>query len=114
MSLKRITVLVSGRGSNLVALLDAERAGAFAGSVTHVISNRPDALALAIARRHGAPTEVVDHRAFPTREAFDRALVVAPEHEARATRLLAAAGEKVARIGTIVPRPDGAPAAVVA
>ena len=42
------------------------------------------------------------------------ALVVAPEHEARAARLLAAAGEKVARIGTIVPRPDGAPAAVVA
>ena len=42
------------------------------------------------------------------------ALVVAPEHEARALRLLAAAGEKVARIGTIVPRPDGAPAAVVA
>ncbi|HET9339056.1 MAG TPA: phosphoribosylformylglycinamidine cyclo-ligase [Casimicrobiaceae bacterium] len=42
------------------------------------------------------------------------ALVVAPEHEARALRLLAAAGEKVARIGTIVPRPGGAPAAVVA
>jgi phosphoribosylformylglycinamidine cyclo-ligase len=42
------------------------------------------------------------------------ALVVDAEHEARAARLLAAAGEKVARIGTIVPRPDGAPAAVVA
>jgi phosphoribosylglycinamide formyltransferase-1 len=81
-SLKRITVLVSGRGSNLEALLDAERAGAFAGSVTHVISNRPDALALAIARRHGVPTEVVDHRAFPTREAFDRALVEAIDRSA--------------------------------
>jgi len=42
------------------------------------------------------------------------AVVVAPEHEARATRLLAAAGEHVSRIGTIVPRPDGAPATVVA
>lgn len=42
------------------------------------------------------------------------AVVVAPEHEARATRLLSAAGERVSRIGTIVPRPDGAPATVVA
>ena len=42
------------------------------------------------------------------------AVVVAPGHEARATRLLAAAGERVFRIGTIVPRPDGAPATVVA
>jgi phosphoribosylformylglycinamidine cyclo-ligase len=41
------------------------------------------------------------------------AVVVAPEHEARATRLLAAAGERVFRIGTIVPRADAAPAAVV-
>ena len=77
MALKRITVLVSGRGSNLEALLHAERAGAFAGSITHVISNRPDALALEIARRHGVSTEIVDHRAFPSREAFDRALVEA-------------------------------------
>jgi len=76
-ALKRITVLVSGRGSNLEALLDAERAGAFAGSVTHVISNRPDAGALAIARRHGVSTEVVDHRAFGSRDAFDAALVAA-------------------------------------
>ena len=42
------------------------------------------------------------------------AVVVAPAHEARAMRLLAAAGERVWRIGTITPRPDGAPAAVVA
>lgn len=77
MALKRITVLVSGRGSNLEALLDAERAGAFAGSITHVISNRPDAGALAIARRHGVSTQVVDHRAYPSRDAFDRALIAA-------------------------------------
>ena len=73
-ALKRITVLVSGRGSNLGALFAAERAGAFAGSVTHVISNRPDAGALAIAREHGASTGVVDHRAFAARDAFEAAL----------------------------------------
>ncbi|MEO8484923.1 MAG: phosphoribosylglycinamide formyltransferase [Betaproteobacteria bacterium] len=77
MALARITVLVSGRGSNLSALLAAERAGGFAGSVTHVISNRLDAGALAIAREHGVSTEVVDHRAFASRDAFDRALVAA-------------------------------------
>lgn len=75
MSLARITVLVSGRGSNLGALLAAERAGAFPGSVTHVISNRPGAGGLDVAREHGVATSVVDHRAFPTREAFDAALV---------------------------------------
>jgi len=73
-ALLRITVLVSGRGSNLGALLAAERAGAFAGSVTHVISNRPGAGALDIAREHGVSTEVVDHHAFATREAFDAKL----------------------------------------
>jgi phosphoribosylglycinamide formyltransferase-1 len=76
-ALARITVLVSGRGSNLGALLAAERAGAFDGSVTQVISNRPDAGALAIAREHGIATAVVDHRAFATRDAFDTALCAA-------------------------------------
>ena len=75
MSLARITVLVSGRGSNLGALLAAERTGAFRGSVTHVISNRPGAGGLDIAREHGVSTAVVDHRGFATREAFDAALV---------------------------------------
>ena len=74
MTLARITVLCSGRGSNLGSLLAAERAGAFAGSVTHVISNRPGVGALAIARDYGVSTEVVDHKAFATREAFDAAL----------------------------------------
>jgi phosphoribosylglycinamide formyltransferase-1 len=81
-ALKRITVLVSGRGSNLGALLDAERAGAFDGSVTHVISNRPDAGALAIAHEHGVSTEVVDHRAHASREAFEAALCEAIDRSA--------------------------------
>ena len=77
MALARITVLVSGRGSNLEALLAAERAGAFRGSVTHVISNKPGVGALDIARAFGVSTEVVDHRAYATREAFDAAIVAA-------------------------------------
>ena len=81
-ALARITVLVSGRGSNLAALLAAERAGAFHGSVTQVIANRPDAGALAIAREQGVSTEVVDHRAHGSREAFEAALCDAIDRSA--------------------------------
>jgi phosphoribosylglycinamide formyltransferase-1 len=72
--LARITVLISGRGSNLGALIDAVHAGAIEGAITHVISNRPEANGLAIAARDGIATSVVDHRAFATRDAFDAAL----------------------------------------
>jgi phosphoribosylglycinamide formyltransferase-1 len=72
--LKRITVLVSGRGSNLAALLRAARHPNFAGAVTHVVSSRADAAALAIARAHAIGTSIVDHRPFASREAFDAAL----------------------------------------
>ena len=74
MALARISVLISGRGSNLAALIDAANDGAIAGAVTHVISNRPDAAGLRHAERFGIATTVVDHRAFPTREAFEDAL----------------------------------------
>jgi phosphoribosylglycinamide formyltransferase 1 len=73
-SLARITILISGRGSNMAALIDAVLEGRIAGAVTHVISNRPDAAGLDFARRHGIATSVVDHRAFASREAFDAAL----------------------------------------
>ena len=72
--LARITVLISGRGSNLAALIDAVHAGAIEGAITHVISNRPEAKGLAIAARNGIATAVVDHRAFAMRDAFDAAL----------------------------------------
>ena len=72
--LARITVLISGRGSNLSALIDAVHAGAIEGAITQVISNRPDAKGLAIAARNGIATAVVDHRAFASRDAFDAAL----------------------------------------
>jgi phosphoribosylglycinamide formyltransferase-1 len=74
MALARITVLISGRGSNLAALIDAANAAQFEGAVTHVISNRPDAAGLAHAERNGIATTIVDHRAFASRAAFDAAL----------------------------------------
>jgi phosphoribosylglycinamide formyltransferase-1 len=71
----RFGVLVSGSGTNLAALLDAERAGAIApGEIACVISNRPDVAALERARAAGKPAEVVDHKGFDSREAFEDAL----------------------------------------
>lgn len=79
----RITVLVSGRGSNLAALLDAQDRDALGGGrIVRVISNRPDAGALRIAAEHGVPTQVVDHTAFPARSAFDDALAAALDDDA--------------------------------
>ena len=75
MSLMRITVLISGRGSNLAALIAASQASDFKGAVTHVVSSKPDAAGLDIARAHAVATSVVDHTRFATREAFDTSLV---------------------------------------
>lgn len=74
MAIPRVTVLISGRGSNLAALADAERRGELGGTITAVISNRPGAAGLAVAAAHGIATSVVDHRAFADRAAFDAAL----------------------------------------
>ena len=74
MALPRIVVLISGRGSNLAAMLAAERQGALGGAVCAVVSNRADAGGLAIAEQHGVATSVVDHRAFADRAAFEAAL----------------------------------------
>lgn len=68
--MKRIVVLISGRGSNLRALVEAR----LPLEVAAVISNRPDAAGLAFAAQHGIATQVVDHTAFASREAFDDAL----------------------------------------
>lgn len=70
----RCVVLVSGSGSNLQALLDNDAAGDLGAQVVGVVSNRPGAYALERARAAGVPTQVVDHEAFPDREAFDAAL----------------------------------------
>lgn len=70
----RITVLLSGRGSNLAALLNAMDAGTLGGEVTQVVSNRPDAQGLAIARARGIRTDLVRHGDYASRDAFDNAL----------------------------------------
>ena len=77
----RIAVLISGRGSNLKALIDACAAKNYPAKIGLVISNRPDATGLAFAQDAGIPCQVIDHKQFKTREAFDaelhRALVAA-------------------------------------
>ena len=69
--MKKIVILISGRGSNMEAIIRAQIPGA---EVSAVIANRPDAAGLAFAVDHGIVTQVVDHKAHPSREAFDAAL----------------------------------------
>ncbi|SDG64481.1 phosphoribosylglycinamide formyltransferase [Roseospirillum parvum] len=71
---RRVAILVSGRGSNMDALLKAAADPAFPARVVLVLSNRPNAPALDKARAAGVPTEVLDHTTFDSREAFDQAL----------------------------------------
>jgi phosphoribosylglycinamide formyltransferase 1 len=73
----KLGVLVSGRGSNLQAILDAVSEGRLDADVGLVISNRADAQALARAELSGVPARVISHRDFDDRSAFDRALVAA-------------------------------------
>jgi phosphoribosylglycinamide formyltransferase-1 len=73
-----IVVLISGAGSNLQALLDAAQRQQWlqtlGAAVVAVISNRPDAPGLVFARAAGLATEVLDHRSFDSRQAYDQAL----------------------------------------
>ncbi|NBW00928.1 MAG: phosphoribosylglycinamide formyltransferase [Betaproteobacteria bacterium] len=73
--MKRLAVLISGRGSNLEALLGAIQRYGWPIEVACVISNRPNAGGLDIARSKGIPTEVIDHTQFSDRSAFDNALI---------------------------------------
>ncbi|HFD86586.1 MAG TPA: phosphoribosylglycinamide formyltransferase, partial [Gammaproteobacteria bacterium] len=70
----RIVVLISGSGSNLQALIDKIRAGEINGEVVAVISNRPGVKGLERARKAGIPALTIDHKEYPSREAFDEAL----------------------------------------
>ncbi len=75
--MKRIVILISGRGSNMEAIVQRCAAEGWAARVAAVIANRPDAKGLAYAAAQGIATAVVDHRAHPSREAFDAALAQA-------------------------------------
>jgi phosphoribosylglycinamide formyltransferase 1 len=68
-------ILISGRGSNMEAILDAIAAGTLDARAAVVVSNRPEAAGLETARRHGVPTVVVRHSEHPSREAFDARVV---------------------------------------
>ncbi|HLU77736.1 MAG TPA: phosphoribosylglycinamide formyltransferase [Burkholderiales bacterium] len=81
---KKIVVLISGRGSNMQAVVEANL------PVVAVISNRADAAGLAYARSRGIPTAVVAHKDYPTREAFDAQL--AAEIDRHAPDLVVLAG----------------------
>jgi len=78
---QRLVVLISGRGSNMEALLQAAQrrrwAARWGAQVVAVLSNRPQAQGLQVAAQHGVATEVVDHQAYSSREAFDVALAQA-------------------------------------
>jgi phosphoribosylglycinamide formyltransferase-1 len=75
--MKRIVILISGRGSNMEAIVEACRREGWRAEVAAVIANRPDAAGLGFAERHGIAARCVDHKAFPDREAFDTALAQA-------------------------------------
>lgn len=91
--MKNIVILISGGGSNMAAIVRAaerEQWGRrYGAQVAAVISNRADARGLVIAREHGIATEVVDHKPFPSREAFDEALAAAIDRHAPALVVLA-------------------------
>jgi phosphoribosylglycinamide formyltransferase 1 len=71
---KRVAILISGRGSNMASLLDAAAAPEYPAKIALVLSNRPDAGGIARASEAGVATAVVDHKAHPDREAFERAV----------------------------------------
>ena len=75
MARKRVAVLISGRGSNMVALVEAARAKDYPAEIVLVASNRPDVAGLDYARKAGIATAVIDHKNYgKDREGFERAL----------------------------------------
>ena len=74
MTKKRTAILISGRGSNMQALVTAMRATGFPAEATVVISNRPEALGLSWAAEQGIPAVAIDHRQYANRMAFEARL----------------------------------------
>ncbi|NOQ93177.1 MAG: phosphoribosylglycinamide formyltransferase [Methylophaga sp.] len=69
-----IVILISGRGSNMVSIVEAINAGELPVEVAAVISNRPDAAGLNYAQKASIPTAVINHKDFESRDSFDQAL----------------------------------------
>ena len=91
--MKNIVILISGGGSNMAAIVRAAQRDhwtkLYAAEVRAVVSNRADAGGLAFAREQGIATEVVDHRQYGTRDAFDEALAAAIDRHEPALVVLA-------------------------
>jgi phosphoribosylglycinamide formyltransferase-1 len=91
--MKNIVILISGGGSNMAAIVRAAQRDNWrkvhGTEVKAVISNRPDAGGLAFAREQGIAAEAIDHKPFPSREAFDEALAAAIDRHAPALVVLA-------------------------
>jgi phosphoribosylglycinamide formyltransferase-1 len=91
--IKRIVILISGNGSNMQAVIEAaareDWLGRLGARVVAVISNKPEAAGLGLAQQAGIATEVLDHRAYASRESFDAALTQVIDRYAPALVLLA-------------------------
>ncbi|HZN47645.1 MAG TPA: phosphoribosylglycinamide formyltransferase [Ramlibacter sp.] len=91
--MKNIVILISGGGSNMAAIVRAAQreqwARLYGAEVKAVVSNRADAGGLAFAREQGIATEVVDHKQFASREAFDQALAAVIDRHQPALVVLA-------------------------
>ncbi|MDH6150381.1 MULTISPECIES: phosphoribosylglycinamide formyltransferase [Paraburkholderia] len=88
--MKKLVILISGRGSNMEAIVRACASEGWPARIAAVIANRPDAAGLAFAASHGIATAVVDHRQYPDRDSFDAAL--AEQIDAIAPDLVVLAG----------------------
>ncbi len=84
-----ITVLISGRGSNMVAIHQACQRGDLSSNISHVISNEPDAPGLVYAQENGIETSVIDHRQYSERHDFDDQLLTLIENNHPTLVLLA-------------------------
>ena len=73
---RRTAILISGRGSNMDALIDAARSPDFPAEIVLVASNRPDAPGLARAKAAGLAVAAVDHKIYAGREEFERSLQI--------------------------------------
>jgi phosphoribosylglycinamide formyltransferase-1 len=74
MAKARVGILISGRGSNMMALVEAAEAADYPAEIAIVISSNPTAPGLAWAQQRGLPTVALHHKAYPSREAFDDAV----------------------------------------
>jgi formyltetrahydrofolate-dependent phosphoribosylglycinamide formyltransferase len=71
---KRVAILISGRGSNMSALIQAAKDPAYPAEIVGVFSNKPDAAGLSVAAAEGIPTAALSHKRYPNRDAFDAAM----------------------------------------